>query len=147
MFDHMFVRNKTNGRFVTAVIFTMTSHRGANVGNDMKNILYIWFSHLRERRRIDGRNFPCRCISIKKGDSLAVCRVPTGHQQWNFLTFSRLFPDKVPIFTDFLQHENMIVWHLPEFTRVTDAKKNIIAATMWQKIRMVCHFMWCTTTQ
>ena len=35
----------------------------ANVGNDMKNILFIWFSHftLTETQRI----IPCCCISIK----------------------------------------------------------------------------------
>ena len=37
----------------------------ANVRNDMKNILYIWFSHFSWHRHIGGRIFPCR-ISIKK---------------------------------------------------------------------------------
>ena len=51
------------------------------------------------------------------------CSVPKGHQQWNFLTFSRLFPDQVPIFTDFLQHENMIFWSLQEIALITQMQK------------------------
>ena len=38
---------------------------------------------------------------------------------------SRPFPDKVPIFTDFLQHEN-IFWPSLEFTWVTKMKKKLL---------------------
>ena len=68
-------------------------------------------------------------------------RVPMGHQQWNFLTFSWLFPDKVPIFADFMQHENMIFWPLPKFTWVTQMK--ILCAVLtksWYNLQNVKYY-------
>ena len=47
----------------------MISLRQANVGNDMKNILYIWFSHVHWQRHIGARIIPRRCISVKPQDS------------------------------------------------------------------------------
>ena len=49
-----------------------------------------------------------------------------SYQQWNSRTFSWLFPAKVPIFTDFLQHENMIFWPSQEFTRVTQMQNKLL---------------------
>ena len=42
---------------------------------DMKNILYIWFSHFPLQRHIGARFIPCRCISIKK-----IIRVDSPHR-------------------------------------------------------------------
>ena len=51
-------------------------------------------------------------------DMMRSISVPTGHQQWNFLTFSRLLPGQVPPFTDILQHENTF-WPLQELAWIT----------------------------
>ena len=50
-------------------------------------------------------------------------RVPTGHKRWNFQTFSWLFPDQLPIFTDLLQYENMIFWPSRKITWVIQMEK------------------------
>ena len=61
------------------------------------------------------------------------------------MKFPDPFSDKVPIFTDFLQHENTIFWPSPEFTRVTQMqKKRNIAATIWQKNKYGLSFICCT---
>ena len=49
------------------------------------------------------------------------------------------FPDQVPIFTAFLQHENIFL-PLPEFTRVTQMQKNLLQRPCGKKICMICHF-------
>ena len=57
------------------------------------------------------------------------------------MKFPDPFSDKVPIFTDFLQHENTIFWPSPKFTRVTQMqkKKEILQRPFGKKISMVCH--------
>ena len=59
-------------------------------------------------------------------DMMRSISFPMGHQQWNFFTFSRLFHDQVPIFADFLQHENMIFWSSHEFTWITHMPKSFL---------------------
>ena len=49
----------------TLVLRGMTSLRQANAGNDMKNILYICFSHF-ALPETGARIIPCLCISIKR---------------------------------------------------------------------------------
>ena len=65
--------------------------------------------------------------------------VEPGFPQVTSDDISWLFPDQVPIFTDYLQYKNMIFWPSWEFTWVTQLEKNIVAI-IWHKIIMICHF-------
>ena len=46
--------------------YHVTSLWQANMGNDMKKILFTFDFHILPEQRNGGRIFPCHCISIKK---------------------------------------------------------------------------------